>query len=152
MATTPSVPWSVFPAGFGSLRASRIGQSVVGPSPAQLRVIATNVSRMHVRLPNSSSTCAIFATVFDFTSAQLPFGSMEVEQLADLAQRETELLRVTNETDTPRHLCVVSPEGGAWPRRLVNESFALVEANRLGTDARFPGDVSDREGHILHLE
>src|SRR5690606_3024767 len=59
----------------------------------------------------------------------------QLEQLLDLLQRETELLRASNEPDPSDCIGRVLPVAGALSRRLGQKALALVEAEGLDAHA-----------------
>jgi len=68
------------------------------------------------------------------------------KQLRDLTQGEAELLRLPDEADALDHLIVIQAVAAASrPRRLLDQSTPLVEADGLDADARPLGSAAD--GH-----
>src|SRR5205823_3688785 len=71
------------------------------------------------------------------------------EDLADLFEREPEILRATDEPDAPDRVRRVLPIAGGPTWRLVDEPLTLVKADGLDADVRSSGDRTD--GQSLHL-
>jgi hypothetical protein len=72
------------------------------------------------------------------------------QQILDLVQRQTQLLRLLYETDSLNHLRPEETEASAAAKRPRQQSSALVETDRVNGDSSTFRQISDLDVRLSH--